>query len=663
MPITLANPRRVGETVLADVLRPPAPVDYLAWAIENVRFSERESPFAGPYNPDLFPYFSEILRALGPDDPCRIVTLAKSAQLGGTVLANIFTLGSLDMDPGDVLYVHPTEDNARRWSKMKLAPMLRSTAALQRIFSSKSRDGADSVFYKERIDGRGALQISGANSPASLSQVSMRRQVQDDLAKWEINAAGDPEQQADSRSRAYEFAKIFKISTPLIVPGCRITRNLEAGSEEHYYVPCPHCGHEHTLEWENLLASFEEGGAEGAHFTCPSCGGVIEDHHRPEMIRAGRFKAHRPEMLRVHRSFHLWSAYSLLQSLSRIVQEWLKAKGDPAAEQVFENDTVGRAYRALGEAPPWEEIRKRADEIGHQRGRIPAGGLLLTLGIDCQKDFLAWQAVAWSRDGRRFVVDHGTIDGHISEDAARQGVDTLLETRWRNEAGHDIVPDLAAIDGNAWTEDVWDWAKKHPTSRVIMVRGVADERAPLLARVKKERSRTTGKVLRYSSRFYNFGTSILKMALYRNLTKADPIERGYVGLPKGLDDAYYKELTAERRQPKRRRDGFIQYAWVKEPTQANEMLDTMLQAEAAAIKLGIRNLPESRWDQISAERETPKAQSQGDLEDLFHGLAAIAAAVSPAKPEPAAATLAAAPTQAPAKPKPPAIVRSGFVRR
>ena len=34
------------------------------------------------------------------------------------------------------------------------------------------------------------------------------------------------------------------------------------------------------------------------------------------------------------------------------------------------------------------------------------------------------------------------------------------------------------------------------------------------------------------------------------------------------------------------RDGFTEYKWVKDPNQANEMLDTMLQAEAAAIKAG-----------------------------------------------------------------------------
>lgn len=627
----LACARRLAFEVLASVVAPPPPVDYERWAIENISFSERESRFRGNYNPAIFPHFSEILKALGPADPCRTVTFAKSAQLGGTVLANVFTLGSLAMDPRDLLYVHPTEENGKRWSKMKLAPMLRSTTSMAGIFANKSRDGSDSVLYKERVDGRAALQISGANSPSSLSQISMPRQVQDDLAKWELNAAGDPEQQADSRSRGYEFAKIFKISTPLVVPGCRITKNFEAGSQEYYHVPCPHCSHMQTLDWENFLSNLDEEAPEKACFSCIECGGMIEEYQRPEMLLEGQWIARNPKAMREHRSFFIWSAYSPLQSFERIAREYIKAKGDPAAEQVFENDTLGRPYRTSGEAPPWEEIRKRADEIGHARGTIPAGGLLLTIGIDCQQHFVAWQAVSWSRDGRRFIVDHGTIDGHISDEGCRKGLNQLIDTGWRNSAGHDIKPDLVGIDGNAWTEDVWEWAKRHPTSKVIMLRGVGDERAPLIARVKRERNRTTGKVLSYSTRFYNFATSILKMGLYRQLLKADPIERGFVGIPAGLEDAFFKEFTAERRKPVRRKDGFISYQWVKDPNQANEMLDTHLQAEAAAIKFGLRTLPESRWDQYEAERLTPKAEGQMDLEDiLFGNVPAQAQAQAPA---------------------------------
>jgi Phage terminase large subunit (GpA) len=156
-----------------------------------------------------------------------VVTLAGSAQIGKTVIANIFLGRSMSMDPCDFLVVHPTDDNASRWSKLKLSPMLKGTDSLRGLFPEKSRDGSNSVLLKEHRDGLGAILISGANSPSSLSQVTMRRQVQDDLSKWEMNAAGDPESQADSRSRAHEFAKILKASTPLVLPGCRITKTTQ----------------------------------------------------------------------------------------------------------------------------------------------------------------------------------------------------------------------------------------------------------------------------------------------------------------------------------------------------------------------------------------------------------------------------------------------------
>jgi phage terminase large subunit GpA-like protein len=133
------------------------------------------------------------------------------------------------MDPTDLLYLHPTEENAERWSKMKLAPMLRNIAAVASLFPASVRDARNAVLYKERLDGRAAIQISGANSAASLSQVTMARQVQDDLSKWELNNAGDPEVDADSRSRAVEFAKSSSRRRSFL-PGCKISRNFEAGS-------------------------------------------------------------------------------------------------------------------------------------------------------------------------------------------------------------------------------------------------------------------------------------------------------------------------------------------------------------------------------------------------------------------------------------------------
>ena len=154
--------------------------------------------------------------------------------------------------------------------------------------------------------------------------------------------------------------------------------------------------------------------------------------------------------------------------------------------------------------------------------------------------------------------------------------------------------------------------------------------------MKKERHRTTGKVLRYSSRFYNFGTSILKMALYRQLAKTDPLTHGAVLFPPGLGDEYYRQLTAEKRVEDKNRSGFTVWRWVKDANQANEMLDTHLQAEAAALKAGLRGMPDSVWDRYTAEREAPIERDQLDLEDML---------VTASSPTPAAST--APPGEAP----------------
>ncbi|MDR3513770.1 MAG: phage terminase large subunit family protein [Caulobacteraceae bacterium] len=629
MTFHVANAARLAQEAMAEVLEPPPPIDYLAWASDNIVFSSRESDFKGPYNRELFPEFDEILRALSPDDPCRVVTMACSAQIGKTTLANIFTLGSMAMDPGDFLYTHPTHDNAKRWSQTKLRPMLRNTTALTDIFPEGSRETADSIFYKERADKRGAIQISGANSPASLSMISVSRQVQDDLAKWETNDAGDPEAQADSRSRAKEFAKVLKISTPLIWPGCRITKSFRAGSQERPFVPCPHCGHMQVLEWANMLATIEQN-SEDPHFTCVGCGCEIREHDKRWMKARLEWRADNPKALAYHRSFWTWTAYSVLQSWVRLAQEWLQVKGDPAGEQSFLNNSCGLAFETTGEMISWEILRDRASESHYARGEVPAGALMLTLGIDCQGDRVEWQLVGWGRDRRRWVVQYGVIPGHITDAGCQGALDLLLKETWRNSYGRRLAADAVAIDGNAWTEDVWTWARRHPQNRVIMVRGVGAETAPLIARVASRDRKKDGKPRKYSRRFFNIAVSVLKMALTRNLPKTDPLERGAITFPRGLDDEYFRQLTAERRKEVKRKDGFAVYQWFKDPNQANEALDTMNQAEAAAIRLGVRDFTEALWDKLETDRECALPAAQGDLEDLMGPRTAFASAPAPA---------------------------------
>jgi hypothetical protein len=74
----------------------------------------------------------------------------------------------------------------------------------------------------------GAILISGANSPASLSQVTMRRQVQDDLSKWEMNSAlamAKAEAPESRTSTAYARAEL--VAAQLAEAGIEFARELK----------------------------------------------------------------------------------------------------------------------------------------------------------------------------------------------------------------------------------------------------------------------------------------------------------------------------------------------------------------------------------------------------------------------------------------------------
>lgn len=619
----LVNADVLALTAIEVATKPPPPADLNAWAEENIVFG-RESPFPGPYRRETIPPVARILDCLGPNHPARTVTVKASAQIFKTTTAQIFIAGSMDFDPCDMGYVHPTHDNALRWARRKWKVMRRQSATLRRVFGeAKSRDSHDTTLYQETRDGLGSLTISGANSPASLSMASWPKQVQDDLSKWEANDAGDPERQSDARSSAFDWAKVFKISTPLRGKTCRISRAFRHGTQERVHLPCPHCRHRQPLEWKNFQASIEREHPERAHFTCVSCGGAIEHRHKAKMLAeclrlpAYGWVADNPSAKEP--SFHIWRAYAPTRDWESIAREWLSAEGDPQAEQAFFNDVLGLEYESAAEAPPWEDIRNRAngvDESGnilrdapvYERGRIPPGGLLICVGVDVQGDRVEVHIKAFGELLRRWTIDYEIIPHFIGSDEAREALDKLLTRTFPDAFGNDRGIDLIAIDGNAYTKDVFAWAKTHPWTRVIVVRGAKSDLAPALALTKTER-KPDGSVRKTQKRFYNVGVSALKSAFYEVLRRTNELARGYCGYPKGLDDEFFRQMTAEKRETKiDKRSGFPRSFWRKDHDR-NEVLDTEMYAEAAAVRCGWYTRTPESWAVMRRERE--KANPQG----------------------------------------------------
>lgn len=610
----MLDPRVLARSTIAKVSTPPPPADLNVWAETNIRFG-RESPFPGPYRADTIPQLKRILEVLGPEHPARTVSIMAAAQIYKTTVAQIFIGGSMDVDPCDMGYVHPTHDNAVRWSRRKWKQMRSQSPALIRLFGeAKSRDSTDTTLYQERRDGLGSLQVSGANSPASLSMVSWPKQVQDDISKWEPNDGGDPEEQADSRSLAFEWAKILKLGTPLFAKTCRITRNYRAGTQERWHVPCPHCEHFQPLEWQNFQANIDREHPECAHFTCVSCNKKIEHRYKHDILDRGRWVAENPSAK--NPSFHDWRANQKTCDWETIARKWLAVEGDPQAEQTFYNDWLGLPFERASEAPPWEEIRDRASaDDNYPRGTIPPGALIICIGVDCQGDRTECHIKGFGENLRRWTIDYHVIPHHISTAECRDALDQLLKQQWPDAFGNHRGVDMLAIDGNAWTNDVFGWVRerRHSWMRVIIVRGAKSDQAPPLALTKTEK-RADGKTIKAQKRFYNVGVSGLKSSFYEHLKKVDALARGYCGYPKGMADEFFRQMTAERREVITDRWGYPRAVWRLDHDR-NEVLDTEIYAEAAAIRCGFYTRTVESWDAIRRDREKLNEAGQVDMFD------------------------------------------------
>ncbi|KAB2539677.1 terminase [Salipiger aestuarii] len=648
----LAAAERIVLAAMSGAMAPPPPPDITRWCEENIEFDER-SPMPGPFRIDRFPFLREIHEVLSPEHPARDVTIRGSAQWGKTVsIVNPVVAAWHEYGPLDSLVVHPTTSAATEWVDNKWLPMRRQAPSLRKIFGDgRGGDNKDAKFNQETLNRNGSLKITSAGSPDDLAGTSRRLVVLDDLAKFEMTPKGDPEALAGSRASGFEDAKILRVSTPQISGTCRISKAYDRGDRRLYFVPCPHCGHRAPLTWENFLRNLDPERLHAACFSCDDCGGVIGHADKERIVGAGNWVPQ--NAAGDHPSFHLWRAYAPQRDWASIGIEYARVMGwtsvsvsgetedaireqvEAGTEQTFWNDVLGLPFQQASKGPDWEKLRDRVEHAPEEdqrpRGIVPARGVILTAGVDCQLDRTEVHVVAFGPDNRRWSVDYMVIPHHIGDQEGREALDAILKTTWRTERGLRLPLDMMAIDVGTYTDDVWAFGKRHPWSRVILVKGATSQTGPVLLPMKFER-RSDGKAKRRQKRAFMLNVSQMKADFYGWLGKDDPVERGFVHFPVGMGDEYFRQITSEVRVLKRGRTGVVTSSWeLAETTRRNEGLDTMIYAEAAARRKGWTSMTAEQWALLDAERSAASADAQPDLFD--------AEAAVPVTPAPQAETL------------------------
>lgn len=542
------------------------------------------------------------------------VSVMKSSRIGYSTILQCFMGYRIKYDPARSLIYQPTIDDAEKFSRDDLDPVLQ-WPIVRTVAEFKPRH-RDNQIRAKRYKG-GWIQIKGANSPKEF-----RRVTADDVFleecdgyPWSSREEGDPARLAFKRNLTSARPFSAAGSTPKVKGMSRIETLFLQGSQEHRYVPCPECGLMQRLV-------FGDGTGAGirweprheptrAWYRCEN-GCDIDESYKAWMDEQGEWRAHNPGAFPHHRSFHIWSAYSQFPGAAwlSLAREFLDVRKDPNALRTFVNQVLGETWEEKGEAPEWQRLYDRREK-GMSLGTPPDWAGLLIGAADVQRggggriDLDIW---AFGPGRKRAFVERIEVFGRIAEDATWTQFDAEVSREWETVDGRSMRLARVAIDTGDGenTMEVYRWARRHP-GFAMAVKGRESLAAQQAIGSPSWQDVTVGgRKIRRGVRLWNVGTSMLKMELFGQLGMEKPVDGeeypdGYVYLPDGMTDELVKQLVAEELRFIRLRSGGVRREWHK-IRERNEALDNAVYARAVAISLGADRWSDAKWQQLSGDR-------------------------------------------------------------
>lgn len=438
---------------------------------------------------------------------------------------------------------------------------------------------------------------------------------------------------------------------------CRTCATVSELTADATPAACPHC--HGPVDADQVVTKPTDDVAD-AWYECEACSNRIDEHHKTVMLERGRHIHEQPgvgEILadddphphaiwariggQVRRflprfrrplSWHVSALYSPLGWFSwrKAAQQFVEAdKGGFVEEtgeslmQVFANTVLGEAYEIAGEQPKDAVLKLRAEP--YQLGQVPAGGLLLTAGVDVQGDRLEIKVKAYGRGQESWLVDYQRI--YYPVGATKPTADTweqliaLRDKAYPHAGGATVRIAAMAIDSGYLTADVYDFARKWARKHIIATKGVSGRGKPLLGLPTATEVSHQGRKIKTGGKVWPMGVDTAKEQVYKQLEIAEP-GPGYMHFPAGLPDEYYEGLTAEKLVRKRRR-GVDTIEWVK-VRDRNEPLDLEVMCRAAAQFAGVQRV---NWDAL----ESVINPGQRDLFAAAPGAAYTVSAAPPAR--------------------------------
>ncbi len=396
-------------------LKPP--VD---WAAENCVLRDNISELCGSLR--LFPYAREPMNAL-VDPMVNKITLCWGSQSSKTTTMYAGVAYLLSEFPKDTLWIMPSAENARAFSKGRWLPFIEDCQPLREpcpISPATGRVDTDKITNMRQEFLNCTLTFAGAGSENNVKSAPVAYLVLDEID--EIDP--DIRLAALERIKGRREYKIVQTSTPKDEVG-GIWEEYLYGDQRHYFMPCPHCNEMIEFAWKQKdsegkerygiafdeKAKLEDGTwdfdlvSRSAHYRCQKCDGKILDAHKVEMLKQGEWVSQNLNAPTGHRSYQLNSMYAPAITFSDLIVSWLQVSGSIHGLRKFVQGNLAEPWKE-----DWanqEESNAHELEYDYQRGDLM--GEYRIIAADTQTDSFWFVVRGFDRDGKSYLVDCGQV--------------------------------------------------------------------------------------------------------------------------------------------------------------------------------------------------------------------------------------------------------------
>lgn len=611
---------------LASMWEPPSRISVSEWAEQHRHISSEVSARGGQWR--SFSFQREPMDSMSNPAIRRVVIKSATQILKSSTAEN--TIGyAMDVTPGPIMVLLPRKEDAIEFSEDRLAPMIEASPRLRAI-ATVTRSGRAPKRFKG-----GRLTVTSGGSPANVAKRAIMLLVVDEADKLPYSAGEEGGPVALARKRGASYLDRFKelIASSPTIEGSLIDREYALSDQREFFIPCPHCGTEqslmkkwHRVRWEKTRLNAEgtlvpltrQEQADSARYYCEAegCQKPWDNRQLKEAVEHGRWIAQAP--FNGIAGYWISELYSPFKSLPQIVMDFFEKKDHPEDYKAFVNTSLAENWVAQGEAPQYELLLARREN--YSIGIIPAGGLIVTAGVDVQEDRLEVGLRAWGRRLENWSFLYEVLEGDTSELSSSTDKPTpwerltaLLAEHYPHERGSHLPVSLVMVDSGYRTNTVYNWVRLGQPVAVMATKGVEKGHRPVGLPTAVDVT-IGGRIIKSGMKVRTINTSFFKEELYSWLKKAPPstAERtaglpypaGYCHFP--LDERrhgeeFMKQLCAEQLVSiKDKRRGYVRQEWQKIRPR-NEVLDVYVLERAAAWELGVDRAREEHWKELESQ--------------------------------------------------------------